>query len=167
MPIYEFYCKGCHTIYSFLSRRINTETTPLCPGCGPGAELSRRVSRFAVVAGGRSQESDDPLEGAGINESVIERAVEGLASEAQSIGEDDPRAAARLMRKLSEMTGLRYNDTLQEALARLESGEDPEAIEQELGDTLESDDLPFSLKGGAVDMRTCLPPRRDETLYEM
>ncbi|MCP4369614.1 MAG: hypothetical protein GY797_16110 [Deltaproteobacteria bacterium] len=33
MPIYEFYCADCHTIYNFFSLKINTETVPKCPRC--------------------------------------------------------------------------------------------------------------------------------------
>ena len=34
MPIYEFYCSGCHTILSFLARTPNTRKRPACPHCG-------------------------------------------------------------------------------------------------------------------------------------
>lgn len=166
MPIYEFYCKNCHTIFSFLSRRISTETTPSCPGCKKDS-LSRKVSRFAVVSGGKKDDGDDPLDGMNINESAMERAMESLASEAEHMDENDPRAAAQLMRKLSDMTGLKYGENMQEALARLESGEDPDAIEKELGAAMEGDELPFEFAGNKIDMRKILPPHRDETLYEM
>ncbi len=33
MPIYEFYCEQCHTIYNFFSRKINLEKIPDCPKC--------------------------------------------------------------------------------------------------------------------------------------
>ena len=28
MPIYEFYCPGCYTVFTFFSRKINTTTRP-------------------------------------------------------------------------------------------------------------------------------------------
>ncbi|XCN71926.1 MAG: FmdB family zinc ribbon protein [Candidatus Electrothrix aestuarii] len=34
MPIYEFYCQDCNTIFNFFSSRINTEKRPDCPKCG-------------------------------------------------------------------------------------------------------------------------------------
>ena len=41
MPIYEFYCASCHTVFNFLSKRINTDGTPACPKCGrPNSSVS-------------------------------------------------------------------------------------------------------------------------------
>ena len=31
MPIYEFYCAKCNTIYNFFSRTANTDKIPTCP----------------------------------------------------------------------------------------------------------------------------------------
>ena len=52
MPIYEFYCKDCHTIFNFFSRTVNTEKQPACPKCAR-PELERKMSVFAIsrVAG--------------------------------------------------------------------------------------------------------------------
>ena len=33
VPIYEFYCADCHTVYSSLSKKIDIETRPKCPRC--------------------------------------------------------------------------------------------------------------------------------------
>ncbi len=114
----------------------------------------------------RSHGADDDGGELPIDESKMERAIESLASEAESLDENDPKAAARLMRRLSDMTGLEYGDKMEEALAKLEAGADPEAIEAEMGDDLENMEDAFVLpgkKGG----RKRLPPRRDEKLYEM
>ena len=91
-----------------------------------------------------------------------------LASEADRINEDDPRQAADLMRKLTDMTGMELGENMQEALSRMEQGEDPEQIEAEMGDLLEGDD-PFQLKvkkdlGGHARRGA---PDRDETLYDL
>jgi putative FmdB family regulatory protein len=166
MPIYEFYCPKCHTIYNFLSRAINTDGVPQCPHDGRH-KLQRQVSRFAFVTGAGGDSGDD-MDDLPIDEARMEQAMETLASEAEGIDEDDPKAAARLMRKLSDMTGIEYGDSMQEALQRLESGEDPDAIEEEMGDMLENEDEPFMMpgsgKGKGIRRR---PPRRDEKLYEM
>ena len=34
MPIYEFYCRDCHRVYSFLSRSVAPDRRPPCPKCG-------------------------------------------------------------------------------------------------------------------------------------
>jgi len=166
MPIYEFYCPTCNTIYSFLSRRISTDKVPACPQDGRH-RLSRQVSRFAVTSGGDKGEGDG-MDDLPMDEAKLERAMTELASEAEGMNEDDPQAAARLMRKLSESTGMEYGETMQEALRRLEAGEDPDAIEAELGDALEGDEDPFVMPGsGKKGGRRKPPPTRDETLYEM
>lgn len=167
MPIYEFYCPGCHAIYSFLSRTINPTKVPLCPKNGRH-RLKRQVSSFAVVSGsGRGGEGiGDDLP---FDENKMERAMETLAAEAEGFDEEDPRAAARLMRKLSDMTGIEYGEGMEEALRRLEAGEDPDAIEAEMGDLLEGEEEPFALPGArrGRGRRKARPPRRDDTLYEM
>lgn len=164
MPIYEFYCPDCHTVYSFFSKTVNTQKTPPCPGCKKSS-LQRRISRFSVVSGG-SEEAANGLDNLPIDESRMESAMASLASEAEGIGEDDPKAAARLMRKFSDMTGLKYTGGMEDALSRLEAGEDPEALESEMGGMLDNEEVPFILPGKGGGQKSA-PPKRDETLYEM
>ena len=165
MPIYEFFCPECNTIFSFFSRTVNTEKTPACPRCRKEI-LTRKVSLFAVTgrsSGGDQEGGEDELP---IDESRMERAMEALASEAEGIDEENPRQAAQLMRKFSDLAGLKYNDQIEEALGRMERGEDPEAIEAEMGDALEGEE-PFSLEGRKAKAGGRTAPRRDDTLYEM
>jgi len=167
MPIYEFYCPRCHTIFSFLSRSVNTEKVPPCPH-DDQHQLRRQVSRFAVVSGGK-READEGADELPIDETRMERAMETLASQAEGLDEEDPRAAAKLMRQLSDMTGLEYGEGMQEALRRLEAGEDPDAIEAEMGELLEGEEDPFLLPGGRKGVKRWKqsPPKRDDALYEM
>jgi hypothetical protein len=73
---------------------------------------------------------------------------------------------AALMRSFSERTGINLGDSMEEAIARLEKGEDPEQVEQDMGDLMEGDELDFSLLHKKA--RTApAPPRRDETLYDL
>jgi hypothetical protein len=87
------------------------------------------------------------------------------------MNEEDPRQAAQLMRKFSALTGMTFNDGIQEALSRMEAGEDPDAIEAELGDSLDDDD-PFVTADQRKALRRLLKtrrgePKRDPTLYDM
>lgn len=163
MPIYEFYCNDCHTIFNFFSRTINTTKKPKCPQCKTRT-LTREISLFAI--GGRAKE-DDSLDDLPIDESKMEQAMQVLAREADHIDGDDPRQAAKLMQKLTDMTGLELGSGMQEALQRMKDGEDPDEIEAQMGDLLE-DEEPFllSTKKGKSDRRR-LPPKRDETLYDL
>jgi len=168
MPIYEFYCPECHTFFNFLSRSVNTTKTPICPRCGKDI-LQRQVSLFAM-SHGRECNEEGPSE-LPIDESRMEQAMYAMAQDVEKIDEEDPRQAADLMRKFSRMSGLQYGPHMEEALHRLETGEDPEAIEEDMGDLLEGED-PFlaqeqvgsPVKGG---LRRAHPAQRDGTLYEM
>ena len=164
MPIYEFYCRKCNTVYNFLARSANTDKIPYCPQC-KRVRLKRQMSIFAKVSRGKDQEgpADDMPP---IDEAKMEKAMAMLAGEADKIDEDDPRQAANLMRKLSEATGLNLGHGMEEALRRMERGEDPEQIEAEMGDLLEGEEpVTFEQKGkkGVRKPR----PHVDETLYDL
>ena len=164
MPIYEFYCEDCNTIFNFFSKSINTRKTPKCPKCKK-AKLSRQISLFSIS--GKSKE-DDNMDDMPFDEAKMEQAMTMLAGEAENINEDDPKQAANLMRKLSDMSGLKLGQGMEEALSRLEKGEDPEAIEAELGDIMENED-PFVIPGKkGKNRKTNRPtPFKDETLYDL
>ncbi|MFP4515935.1 MAG: FmdB family zinc ribbon protein [Desulfovibrionales bacterium] len=165
MPIYEFYCGGCHTIYSFFSTSVNTTKRPDCPGCGR-AELERQVSVFSV--GKRRDEAlGDGMDDLDIDESRMEKAMQMLASEAESMNEEDPRQAAQIMRKISEAAGIQLGPGMEEAMRRMEAGEDPEAIEAEMGDVLENEEPLMASAGRKVGLRRSLPPTKDETIYDL
>jgi len=162
MPIYEFYCDSCNVIFNFFSSRINTTAQPDCPKCGK-KKISRQISKFATIRSDRS-EDDDAL--AGLDETKMEQAFESLMREAGSVNEDDPRQMASLMRKFSEKTGLNLGDAMEEAISRMEAGEDPEQVEQEMGDVLSGDD--FSLEALQKKARSGrLKPIQDEKLYTL
>jgi len=162
MPIYEFYCLDCHTVFNFFSRTVNTEKRPGCPRCGR-AELDRQVSLFAISKNRKEADGESMPD---MDEEKLERAMEALAGEVEGVDEEDPRQAARLMRKLFQATGMNLGQGMEEAIRRMESGEDPEAIEEEMGDLLEGED-PFAMEKVKALRRKVLPPARDETLYEL
>lgn len=151
-------------IFNFFSSRVDTAKQPLCPRCGK-QKLTRQISLFAIAGKARESGESDDLP---IDDARMEQAMNALAREADNINEDNPRQAADLMRRLSEMTGLKMGHGMEEALRRMERGEDPDQIEAEMGDLLEAED-PFVLdakksKGVSGAMRQ---PDRDETLYEL
>ena len=101
-----------------------------------------------------------------MDEAKMERAMNTLAREAEHMDENDPRQAANLMRKLTDMTGMELGPGMEEALARMEAGEDPEQIEAEMGDLLEDED-PFSFKGKMLKGLKKRPPKVDEELQKL
>ena len=164
MPIYEFYCEDCNTIFNFFSKTINTTKKPKCPKCKTKT-LSRQMSAFAFT--GKATEDSD-MDDMPFDESKMEKAMQMLAGEAEKINEDDPRQAANLMRKLTDMTGLELGPGMQEALQRMEGGEDPDQIEADMGDLLE-DEEPFLLpenKGKGVKAKRSAPIK-DDKLYDL
>lgn len=111
--------------------------------------------------------------------------MEMLEREGSNLDEDDPRQAARVLKKFYDATGIRLGPAMEEAIHRMEGGEDPEAIEEELGEALEAED-PFSEEreagqsekkkrepkaggGGASKPRAprTAPPEVDENLYDL
>lgn len=160
MPIYEFLCPHCNRIYSFHSYRIDTTRVPSCPKCGAG-DLRRTPSRFGVAAASKAApegggddlgEADDPR---------LEREMMRLASELEHMDEDDPRQMAAAVRRMTELAGEPVTPAMEEMIRRLEAGEDPERIEEDLGDALEEEagDEDGGGFGGA--------PTRDDGLYPM
>jgi hypothetical protein len=121
------------------------------------------MSAFAVT--GRASE-DGEMDDLPFDENKMEQAMQMLAGEAETINEDDPRQAADLMRKLSHLTGMELGAGMEEALQRMESGEDPEQIEADLGDILENED-PFTLASRKTGARSRPAPAKDDTLYDL
>jgi len=162
MPIYEFYCDRCNTVFSFFSQGVNTTKIPACPRCS--RPLKRQMSLFAKVSRGKEEPAEDGMPP--LDEAKMEKAMAMLAGEAEKLNEDDPRQAAQLMRKLTDATGLSLGPGMEEALHRLEKGEDPDQIEAEMGDLMDGEE-PFLLDGQGRKGGRKPKPRVDETLYDL
>lgn len=145
MPIYEFYCPDCHTVFSFFSSRIDTAVRPACPQCGK-LELVRKPSRFAALSAAKSGgagaqgsdtegDEDDPL--AGLDEERMAGVMESLAGEMEGMDESaqqDPQQLARFLARFQEATGLEAGPKMEEMLARLKEGADMDELEAQMGD---------------------------------
>ncbi len=167
MPIYEFYCRDCHTIYSFLSRRVDTTTIPACPK-KTKHKLQRQMSRFAISKGrGESPGGEEPE--LDFDEDKMEQAMMQMAGELEGADEEDPRAMAHMMRKLMATTGMNMGEGMEEAIRRMEAGEDPDKVEEELGELLDSED-PFATGEGKLKgmvRRMTEAPNEDPEIYDM
>ncbi len=166
MPIYEFYCANCHTVYSFFSRKVNTTSKPSCPGCSR-PKLERCVSRFAFsrkLSDDREPGKDLP----GPGDAKMEQAMESLMRESEGLDENDPRQLARMMRKLHQTAGMPMDGKTDEAIRRMEAGESPDKIEEEMGDIFgEEGPLPDEPAGRLRRFMKKPPVRVDQTLYDL
>ncbi|RPJ60428.1 MAG: zinc ribbon domain-containing protein [Acidobacteria bacterium] len=116
MPVYEYQCQACGRRFSrFFWRMADAEGTKC--RCGSG-NLEQLVSRVSMV---RSEESR----------------LESMADPDKwgDLDENDPKAMARMMRKMGGELGEDLGPEFNEVVDRLEAGEDPEKIEQSLGET--------------------------------
>ncbi|MCP5521344.1 MAG: zinc ribbon domain-containing protein [Verrucomicrobiales bacterium] len=140
MPIYEFACPKCRVIYSFLSKRVNPERTPKCPKCG-NKKLTREISRFAMIKGvaepaAAGPEGDEP-DMSPADEARMMRVMSDLEKDMDHLDENNPRHMAHMMRKMKEaMPDGMMPKEMDIAIKRLEKGEDPEKIEEDMGDVL-------------------------------
>lgn len=174
MPIYEFYCPDCHTVFSFFSATVTTAAHPDCPRCRR-PQLERRPSSFAALRGGRAASESQDDEGSaipGLDDERLESAMDSLAGEMGDLGEgdaEDPRQIARFFRRFSEVSGLEPGPKLVEMLQRLDAGADPDTLEDEFGggegedageDLGEFFQLKKTLQAGRA-----RKPRVDDTLY--
>jgi len=136
MPIYEFACPKCRKIFSFLSKRINPDRLPVCPKCG-NKNLEKQMSRFAMTRGLAEAEAGEGDEGPMpvMDDPRIERAMAEMEREMGQLDENNPKHMAHIMRKMKEILppGSMPKE-LDVAIKRLEAGEDPEKIEEDMGD---------------------------------
>jgi putative FmdB family regulatory protein len=161
MPVYEFLCPRCNTIYSFHSFKIAPDTAPSCPKCA-AEDLVRVPSRFGVSSSKSAEEGTHDGDEAAFDNPRMEREMMRLASELEGMDENDPRQMATAVRRMTEIAGEPVTPAMEEMIRRLESGEDPEKIEEDLGDALEEemgDEAGGGLGGPA--------PSRDSGLYPM
>lgn len=158
MPIYEFLCRPCNRIYSFHSFKIAVDKVPGCPKC-KSMDLHRVPSRFGVASASKAAPTG---EGGDVDDPRVEREMMRFAAELEGMDENDPRAMATAVRRMTEIAGEEVTPAMEEMIRRLEAGEDPEKVEEELGDALE-DEMGDNHGGGF----SGAPPSRDSGLYPM
>jgi putative FmdB family regulatory protein len=174
MPIYEFYCPHCHRVFNFLSRTVNTDKVPPCPRC-QRTDLARRVSAFAISKGRKEEPASPAGPGPDLDDARLEGVMESMMGEMEGIDENDPRQGARFMRRMFEAAGMPVAQGMEEALRRMEAGEDPEKIEAEMGDVFDADPFGAGPEKEPEDqaarrlagLRRRLPPSVDPELHEM
>jgi putative FmdB family regulatory protein len=163
MPIFEYLCPACNRIYSFLSLSLTPDREPRCPRCS-ATDLQRVPSAFAVKSSRKSEKSP-PGDGQGEPDDTAMARLESeamqMANELDEKDAEDPRTMARMMRRLAEASGEPLTPTMEEMFRRMESGEDPEELEEELGPRLEEEMGEGDDEGESAGAA----PSRDDGLY--
>ena len=185
MPIYEYYCPDTHTIYQFYAKTLaQGKTIPRCPD-NPKFRMRKLVSAFAVTSGGKKDEAAEmkpsaaPPDAAG--DAKMEAAMGAMEKEFSSVDENDPRAMARMMRRMGELTGEKFDEPMEEAVRKLEEGADPDSLDDQLGGEAPGEPDPYGDEMGMggpplppkdpkerrhrFRVRR-LPPKRDPKLYD-
>ena len=117
MPLYEFRCQNCSNRVSIRQSYSEYGVAPVtCPVCG-SQKLSRLIGRVRIAKGeDRRMEDMSDLSFFG------------------DVDESDPKSLARAMKKMGQEMGEDLPPEFDEITGRLESGEDPESIEQSMPD---------------------------------
>lgn len=116
MPNYEFRCLNCRRRFEVFFTFSDYGKHPVtCPHC-KSENVQRKIGRVRVA---RSDESR----------------MESLADPDALAGlDEDPRALGRMMRQMKGEIGEEIGPEFDEVVGRLESGQSPEQIEQDLPD---------------------------------
>ncbi len=117
VPIYEYYCRGCHGRFSHLARRMDAAAPP-CPRCG-NEHVERLISASHLVHGEAHH-------------------TQALREEVGAVDREDPQAAARALKasgRLEDAAGLYGSKAYRELIERRIEG----AADDDLADLV--DDL--------------------------
>jgi putative FmdB family regulatory protein len=141
MPIYEYACPKCRVVFNFLSKRLNPDHLPTCPKCG-NKKMTKLMSRFATSRhvsepAAKAETGGDEPPMPDLDDPRIERGMMELERDMEHLDENNPRHMAHMMRKMKDlMPPGTMPKELDVAIKRLEAGEDPEKIEEDMGDVL-------------------------------
>ena len=142
MPIYEYRCGDCHRRVSLFFHSISLaeaqQAEARCPRCG-GAHLQRLISHFSVIRSGDRPAAAEPDEGPASGDMDAGGGGEygGDDDMLGGLDQEDPRSIARWARQMQAESGEDLGPEFNRALGRIEAGEDPdrvmEDVEPELG----------------------------------
>lgn len=105
-----------------------------------GTESAAGTERAAGRIAGEDHGTAEGLDRlAPSDQARMERELGRLMSQAQSLDESNPREMGAFMRRMTDVAGLPRDAAMEEAIRRMEAGEDPERVEEDLGDLLGGD----------------------------
>ena len=139
MPIFEYACSECRRIFQFLSRRLQPTRQPKCPQCG-GKKMVKEVSKFAALKGAAEPAAAATGGGApdgmpDMDDPRVQNAMREMERDMDHLDENNPKHMAHMMRKMQDLLPAdAMPKEMNEAIKRLEAGEDPEKIEADMGE---------------------------------
>jgi len=152
------------SLFVFRPQSFAGKNSPALPGQA-GREMERMISRFAVTGRASEKKRCSRL----LPNPRMERVMAEMEREMSGMDESnpDPRALGRMMRKMTEATGQQMPKEMEQMIRRLESGKDPEELEEEFGNAFENMDLPEEPVGDDPGAQPRRPrqPVRDPALY--
>ncbi|RME71654.1 MAG: FmdB family transcriptional regulator [Verrucomicrobia bacterium] len=179
MPIYEYYCPDNNKIYQFFAKTLEQgKTIPKCPD-NPNYRMIKMVSAFSIGGATKKSADDDATPSTDAEsgdpgtdpaeDARLEAAFSELEREMESVDENDPKAMGRMMRRMAELTGEKLDGEMEEVVRKLEEGQDPEKIEEQMGEVLgepgeDGDDDGMGGFGGG--MGGIANATRDPNLYD-
>ncbi|MBM4311274.1 MAG: zinc ribbon domain-containing protein [Deltaproteobacteria bacterium] len=148
MPVYEFFCESCNTIFSFYSKIVRSSADcPACPRCNGG--LHKRVTAFSVVERSRSKKTLDQMP---FNQQRLADGMKKFRAEHERLRDENPARAEAMMKKFSRwLGGVHLEEDRKRALQRVL---DSDGTDEQKVEALESL------------TRAADEPERDEHLYE-
>lgn len=140
MPLYEFYCEPCNTIFTFYSKKVNVTKKPVCPRCS--SELERRISMFSFSQKMRGTEALP------FKTHQAEEGVKKVKQELDRLKAKDPQEAAQFKQKFERWSGVTLDYDIGTPVRK---ADDDTESEPESRGPEEEPGAPF----------------RDETIYEL
>jgi putative FmdB family regulatory protein len=149
MPIYEYRCADCKRkvsvffgSFSIAERRAEAGDIE-CPKC-TSKNLSRLMSKAYMVRGTGSDDSESfaDYEDEGIENMGGMGGMGGMGDDMGGMGgmfagldEEDPRSVARWARQMKDSMGgdMDMGPEFDQALSRIEAGEDPDKVMEDMG----------------------------------
>lgn len=98
MPIYEYVCKECNQVSTFLSLRVSENIEPYCKFCG-SKDVKKLISKVAVL---RSEEKRI--------ESMLD------PSKFSDLDENDPKSIEKFMRRMGKEMGSELGEDFEASL---------------------------------------------------
>lgn len=114
----------------------------------------------------RSDPAEDETPFDHLDEQQLETAFAAMAGEMEGLEDaEDPRQLGHALRRFGQLSGLELGPRMEEALSRLEAGEDIESLEAELDTDADDDSLDDFFRLKKAIQRRRQQPKRDDELY--